>query len=113
MPPSYLAGEVPPMPDLKPVYKLSRGRRVRAWRTWAEIHKGSREELRAWLWQTDPNGDYDDHPGEDPLTKRELAHLIVLTTAGTPDEIEPGARQLWPAWFVEAWKDAGGKSRGK
>jgi hypothetical protein len=87
----------------KPIYKMSRGRRLRVWHDLTEINKASKEELRAWLWTNDSNGDYDDQPGESPLSKRDMAYLVVWSLAGSEGQIAPGPKKKWPSWFEEVW----------
>ena len=80
----------------KPIYIQTRRGRMRKWVDLTEMRKASTEELRAWLWQNDPNGDYDGAQKED------MIFLIILQSEGS---VRPGPKRGWPVWFEEVWQE--------
>ena len=81
----------------KPIYIQTRYGRLRKWVDIREIQGASTEELRAWLWQNDSNGDYDG------ASRKDMVYLIIWIDHENGGSISPGPKKNWPQWFADVW----------
>ncbi len=82
----------------KPVYVKTRYGVRREWQDLTELKKAGTEELRAWLYNYDRKGDFEN------MSRKDMIYLIILELAGTSEQIYPGPKKLWPEWFRQDWE---------